>query len=52
MTDELVIFASLRPGSSRSWLRLLAEGWRFDGLVVEPMLGHHGRYSVLMVRAA
>lgn len=27
---------------------LLAQGWRFAGLVVEPMHGHHGAYSCLM----
>jgi len=29
--------------------RYLAEGWRFVGDVAEPMAGHHGAYSRLMV---
>jgi len=32
------------------WLPLLAAGWRFAGLVVEPMAGHHGRHAVLLER--
>ena len=31
------------------WLVKLLEGWRF-GMIVEPMGGNHGRYSVLMHR--
>lgn len=33
-----------------SWLRRLAEGWRFASWIVEPMGGHHGTYAVLMER--
>lgn len=44
-------YARLSPGSARSWLRLLAAGWSFCGIVVEPMGGHHGRHAVLMHRA-
>ena len=29
----------------------LAEGWRFPGLVVEPMKVHHGFWSTLMEKA-
>ena len=29
---------------------LLAQGWRFPGLIVEPMAGHHGTYSILLTR--
>ena len=29
---------------------LLAQGWRFPGLIVEPMAGHHGTYSILLAR--
>jgi hypothetical protein len=32
------------------WLVKLAEGWRFPGMIVEPMQGHHGFWSVLMER--
>ena len=33
------------------WLVYLASGWRFaTDPVIEPMRGHHGHYSVLMVR--
>jgi hypothetical protein len=34
------------------WLRLLAAGWRFPSYVVEPMHGHHGAWSVLMIKDA
>lgn len=30
----------------------LAQGWEFPRVVVEPMQGHHGFWSVLMVRPA
>ena len=43
-------YARILPGSSLSWLRMLADGWSFCGDVVEPMGGHHGRYAVLMHR--
>lgn len=44
-------YAALAPGSERSWLRLLAQGWRFGNpLIAEPMMGVHGQWSVLMVR--
>ena len=33
-----------------SFLVWLAQGWRFAGLVVEPMRGHHGAYSCMMER--
>ena len=33
------------------YLALLAQGWALP-FVVEPMQGHHGRYSVLLRRAA
>lgn len=32
------------------FLLYLAAGWRFAGHVVEPMIEHHGNYSVLMER--
>jgi hypothetical protein len=32
------------------FLPMLAEGWRFPGLVVQPQAGNHGFYSVLLVR--
>lgn len=32
------------------WMVMLAQGWRFCGLVVEPMQGIHGHHSVLMER--
>lgn len=28
----------------------LAQGWRVPGLVVEPMIGHHGAYAILLER--
>jgi hypothetical protein len=34
----------------RGFLVHLAQGWRFPGLVAEPAMGHHGAYSVLLVR--
>ena len=45
-------YARLLPGSSRSWLRMLANGWLLCGDVAEPMGGHHGRHAVLMHRDA
>jgi hypothetical protein len=45
------VYARLSPGSRYSWLKLLADGWGFSGMVIEPMAAHHGQYSVLMVRA-
>lgn len=33
------------------WLALLLDGW-FLPFVVEPMLGHHGHYSLLLERPA
>lgn len=44
------LYARLCAGSRYSWLRLLAQGWMFTDLVVEPMGGHHGRHAVLMWR--
>jgi hypothetical protein len=32
------------------FLAYLAEGWEFPEMVVEPMDGHHGHYSVIMIR--
>lgn len=32
------------------FVALLADGWRFPGLVAEPMRGPHEHYSVLLVR--
>lgn len=43
-------YARLLPGSSRSWLRMLANGWMLCGDIAEPMSGHHGRHAVLMHR--
>jgi hypothetical protein len=31
------------------WLLLLAQGWHLPW-IVEPMAGHHGAWSVLLVR--
>lgn len=42
MIDEFVIYAPLH-----GFVRLLALGWELP-LVAEPMLGHHGAYSVLL----
>lgn len=33
----------------KGFLIYLVQGWRFAGLVVEPMTGPNGAYSVLMV---
>jgi hypothetical protein len=44
-------YARLLPGSSRSWLVMLARGWSFCGDVAEPMSGPHGRHAVLMHRS-
>ena len=41
-------YARLSPGSSRSWLRMLADGWSLCGDIAEPMAGHHGRHAVLL----
>jgi hypothetical protein len=49
-TDREYAYARILPGSSRSWLQMLAAGWSFCDHVVEPMGGHHGRYAVLMYR--
>jgi hypothetical protein len=43
-------YARLLPGSSRSWLRMMADGWLLCGDVAEPMGGPHGRHAVLMHR--
>lgn len=32
------------------WLVKLADGWQLPELVVQPMAGHHGFYSVLLTR--
>jgi hypothetical protein len=37
-------------GGELGWLRFLADGWRFNSWIVEPMPAHHGHYAVLMVR--
>ena len=44
----------IRYARLHRWVVLLAQGWRLNlgwgGLVVEPMLAHHGDYAVLMWR--
>jgi hypothetical protein len=47
MTDLLVLYAPLD-----GWLCLLAQGWQFCSVVVGPMPGSHGLYSVMLERAA
>ena len=42
---EFVIYAPLH-----GFVVMLAEGWKLPR-VVEPMAGHHGRYSILLSRA-
>lgn len=32
------------------WLLKLVEGWRLPELVIEPMAGPHGAYSILLTR--
>jgi len=46
-----MVYARLAPGSRRSWLKLLLDGWSFaDPFAPAPMLGHHGAFAVLMTR--
>lgn len=32
------------------FLVFLAKGWTFDGLIAEPIEGHHGYWSIILVR--
>ena len=32
------------------WLALLADGWRFNDWIVEPMGGWHGTWSILVTK--
>ena len=33
-----------------SYCLWLAQGWEFPRMIVEPMIGHHGAWSVLLRR--